>query len=248
MRRGCSRSELRRRGVAFRHAREDGRYEVSVSTGPALVSLDNLSRELRGDDGDAGRVAHFTDVVMVAVGSHVVAPDRLFRSLEPTDFAESAPYRVAVSRRTVRVLTDYAADASWLRWVTPKDLHACGLSDQEAFERAWSSLDVALRGARVQIESIDGATIVVLDTDFPSKASLILAPCLRDIVSLQIGWPVLAVAPDRDFVYLWAADRRELIPRLGHVVVREYGHASHPLTTEIFEIGEAVQAIGAFPT
>lgn len=241
-------AELRQRGVAFRHARQDGRYEVSASTGPVLVSLDNLSRQLRGDDGDVGQVAHFTDVVMGAVDSDVVSPDRLFWSLEPNDFAESAPHRVAVSRRTDRVLTDYAADASWLRWVTPKDLDASGLSDPEAFELAWSHLDVALRGARIQLDSVDGVTIVWLDTDFPSKASLILAPCLRYIVSPHIGWPVLAAAPDRDFVCLWGADRRELIARLGRIVVREYGRASHPLTTEIFEIGEAVQAIGAFPT
>ena len=238
-------AELRRRGLAFRH-RADGRYEVSLPTGALLVSVENLSRELRGDEDDVGRVARFTEVVTTATGSHALAPERLFWSLEPNDFAEGAPYRVAVSQRTDRILTDYAADASRLGWVTSKDLDACGLSEQDASERAWSNLDVALRAARIQMETVEGAAVIWLETEFPSKASLILAPCLREIVSPHIGWPVLAVVPDRGFVYLWPASRRELIPQFGRVVVGEYRRAPYPLTTEVFEISEAVEAIGAF--
>ena len=98
------------------------------------------------------------------------------------------------------------------------------------------------------METIDGAAVMWLEADFPSKASLILAPSLREIVSPHVGWPVLAAAPDRDFVYLCTASRRDLIPRFGRVVVGEYGRAFHPLTTEVFEIGEAVEAIGVFQT
>jgi hypothetical protein len=238
-------AELRRRGLAFRH-RADGRYEIPVPTRVLLVSLENLSRELRGDEDDIGRVARFIDVVTTAAGSDASALERLFWSLEPNDFADSPTYRVAVSQRTDRILADYAADASRLRWVTSKDLDACGLSEREASERAWSNLDVALRAARIRTETVEGAAVVWLETEFPSKASLILAPCLREIVSPHIGWPVLAVAPDRGFVYLWPASSRELIPNCGRVVVGEYGRAPYPLTTEVFEISEAVEAIGAF--
>jgi hypothetical protein len=241
-------AELRRRDLSFRHRVESGRYEVSLSTGAVLVSLENLARELRGDGGDVGRVAYFTDAVLATGGDHQVAHERLFWCLEANHLAEVAPYRDSVSRRTDRVLADYAGDASWIRWVTPRNLHAVGLSEEDAFARAWSNLDVALRGARIQTETVDGVAIVWLDTNFPSKASLILAPGLRDVVGPYVGWPVLAVAPDRAFVYLWAADHRALVPRLGHVVVREYRNASHPLTTEVFEIGDAVEAIGAFPS
>ena len=241
-------AELRRRGVPFRPARDAGRYELSVSTGPLLVSLDNLSRELRGDHEDIARVAHFIDVVIASGSPRAVAPARLLWALEPSNLAERAPYHVEVSPRVHRASSDYAADASSLRWLTRQDLGEAALSDQEAFERAWSNLDVAVRDARVHLETVEGATAVWLETDFPSKASLIVAPCLREIVSPYIGWPVLAVTPDRGFVYLWGADRRELIPRFGPVIVREYRNASHPLTTEVFEIDEAVTAIGAFPT
>jgi hypothetical protein len=155
---------------------------------------------------------------------------------------------VSVSRRTDRVLAEYAGDASSVRWVTTQHLRESGLPDQDAFERAWSNLDAALRSAHIQTETVDGVPILWLDTDFPSKASLILAPSLREVVGPYVGWPVLAVTPDRDFVYLWTAANRDLIPRLGRVVAREYASASHPLTTEVFEIGDTVEAIGVFPT
>ena len=213
-----------------------------MPTGLRLVSLENLSRDLRGDFGDVGQVEHFTDVVL-AVGSHPVAPERLFWALEPNNFAETPPYRVAVSPLTDRVLSDYAADFSWLRWVTTKDLQAC-----ECLMNMPPSEHSRLRKARLKVETVDGATVLWLDTDFPSKASLILAPSLRDIVGPYIGWPVQAVAPDRAFVYLWAASRRELIPKLGRIVVREYGRAPYSLTMEVFEIDEAVEAIGVFNT
>lgn len=245
---GLFEAELRRRDVSFRHRVEDGRYEVSLSTGALLVSLENLARELRGDGGDVSRVAYFTDAVLATGRDRPVAHERLFWCLEASHLAEVAPYRVSVSRRTDRVLADYAGDASRIRWVTPRDLDAVGLSEEDAFARGWANLDVALHGARIQTETVDGVAIVWLDTDFLSKASLILAPGLRDVVGPYLGWPVLAVAPDRGFVYLWAADNRDLIPRLGHVVVRESRTAPYPVTTEVFEIGDTVEAIGTFPS
>jgi hypothetical protein len=47
----------------------------------------------------------------------------------------------------------------------------------------------------------------MMATELPSKASLVLAFALREKIEDVIRWPVLAVAPDRDFVYLCSASR-----------------------------------------
>jgi hypothetical protein len=86
----------------------------------------------------------------------------------------------------------------------------------------------------------------MLATELPSKASLLLASALREMIEDAIGWPVLAVAPDRDFVYLWNASRRDLIPRMGGVVCREHAQAPYPLSTEIFQISDSLRAIGTY--
>jgi hypothetical protein len=58
----------------------------------------------------------------------------------------------------------------------------------------------------------------------------------------------MAVAPDRDFLYLWAARHTDFVHRVGKGVVREYLKASYPLSTEVYEINdEGIRAVGAFP-
>ena len=116
----------------------------------------------------------------------------------------------------------------------------------DAAERAWANLDQAVRRAQVTTGEIAGAAVVMLATELPSKASLLLAPALREVVEDVIGWPVLAVAPDRDFVILWNAGRRDLITGMGSVVCREYARASYPLSTEIFQISDSLRAIGTY--
>jgi len=63
-----------------------------------------------------------------------------------------------------------------------------------------------------------------------------------------LGWPLMAVVPDRDFLFLWAARHTDFVKRVGSVVVREYSKASHPISTEVYEItDQKIRAIGEFP-
>lgn len=132
------------------------------------------------------------------------------------------------------------------RWVARVHLDAAGLTTADAAERAWANLDqVALGAEGVTVETA-GASKAMLATDLPSKASLLLAPALRERIEDVIGRPVLAVAPDRDFVYLWKASRRDLMTGMGGVVCRVYARAPYPLSTEIFHTGDSLRAVGAY--
>ena len=243
---GLFEAELRRRGIAFWRPDEFGRYTVALETGRVLVSLQNLEREMNGNGGDLGRVSFFTDVVVASNAARVVVAEQLLWCLEPNDYAEPPPYRVAVSPQLNRVLAEVGADQSWLRWLTPSLLNAVGLSEADAFERAWSNLDAELRRATIRTEVVDGVVVAYLDTRFVWKASLLLAPGLRDAVGPIVGWPVLAIAPDRNFALIWNAERPDFVPRMAQTVTREYGRAPYPLTTEVLELGDSVRAIGAF--
>lgn len=239
-------SELRRREIEFR-VDAVGRYEIALRRQRLLVSLDNLDRDLVGDDGDPQRVAWLLDQVVASIEPRAITSERLYWCLELSVYADVADYAVVVSPQIDRVLVNVSEDGSLITWVTADDLRAIGLSAAQASDRAWSNLDAELRGAQVETEEVDGVTLAMLRTVFPSKASLALAPYLREVMSHIVGWPVLAVMPDRGFLYLWSAAHRDFISRLGGVVTREYGRASYPLTTEVFEIGTSIKAIGAFP-
>jgi hypothetical protein len=107
-------SELRRRDMEFR-VDSVGRYEISLRQRRLLVSLDNLGRDLVGDDQDVDRVAEFLDQVVATIESRPITSDGLYWCLEPNDYANSAAYRVAVSLQIDRILVNISDDGSLIR-------------------------------------------------------------------------------------------------------------------------------------
>lgn len=238
--------EIRRRGLTFREDAESDRYVIDVADGGRLVvSLDNLERDFRVD-GDPKRVSHFVDVALAT--DTTFSADRLFWSFEPATYKEAADYRVSISDQVDRVLVHLSSDISRITWLSPSILADLGLSETQASDRAFENLARTLDAATVEAVDVDGVQLGFLDTTLPFKSSLILAPNLRKVVEARVGWPVLAVAPDREFLYLWDKKHTNFVNRVGGTVVKEYANASYPLSTEVFEVtDDGIRAIGAFP-
>jgi len=93
---------------------------------------------------------------------------------------------------------------------------------------------------------VDGSALGMVPVDSPYKASVIFADAFKPLVESVLGWPVLAVLPCRDFIYV-VADKSPLVGRLGAVVVKEYRSSGYPITTEVLRISEdGIEAIGSF--
>lgn len=239
--------ELKRRGIPFSIDAESGRHAVEINGQRGLVWLDNLQRAV-AVDGDMGRIARFVDAVVAGRSEMDWSADRLYWSLEPGDYLDRPDYTVAVSGCVDRVLVHLSDDGRLVSWVTPTMLGSLSLSEADAGARAFTNLARALTDASVECQDVDGVQLGFIGTELPFKASLILAPNLREVVEPVLGWPLMAVVPDRNFLYLWAARHTEFVRRVGGVVVREYSQAAYPISTEVYEItDQAVQAVGAFP-
>jgi hypothetical protein len=240
-------AELARRGIRYISDSGSGRCVVWAGGGKFVVSLDNLARQVTGDKSDPDRVAWFTDQVIGAAGPAALTADGLYWYLEPNDYQDRPDYRAAVSPRLDRVLVHADPGAALIRWMTPRALSELGLPAEAAAERAWSNLDAAARRApQVTTGPKDGVTLLSFAAGSPSSASLLLAPALREVVSGVVGWPVLAVAPERDLIYLWNARHPDLAARLGTMVVRMHASAPYPLSTELFAISDSIRAIGSY--
>jgi hypothetical protein len=241
--------ELRQRGFPFSIDPESGRHTIEIGGGQMLISIDNLQRDVAGD-GDTGRVSRFVDAIVSSTDASEdeLSVEQLYWSLEPNDYAVQADFRVAISDRADRVLVHLSSDHRLVTWVTPAMLGTLGLSESDAGARAFENLARVLNEATVESHDIDGVRLGYIGTKTPLKASLILSPNLRQVVEAEIGWPLMAVVPDRDFLYLWAAQHTDFVQRVGGVVVREYSQASYPISTEVYEITEqGIRAIGEFP-
>lgn len=242
--------ELQRRGIGFSIDPESGRHVLDIGAIRILISLVNLERDL-ARDGDTGRVARFVDTVLESAS--VTPPEELsaegiYWALEPNDYEEPADIREPLSRKIDRVLVHVTADGARISWVNRAMLEKMGLSEAEAREKGFDNLARTLDEASIEWSDVDGVRLGHLITDLPFKASLLLAPNLRKVVEDQIGWPVMAVAPDRDFLYFWAAEHAQFAGRLGSVVVREFKGAAYPISTEVYEVSDDVfRAVGAFP-
>lgn len=240
-------AELASRRLRYSPGPSPGRCVVWVDGTLLVVSLDNLARQLTGADDDAQRVSWFTDQVIAAAQLSSLTADGLYWFLESGGYPDGADYRERVSPRLDRILVHASAAGAVIRWMTPRSVSEMGLSVNAASRQAWSNLDTALgRAEQVSYPAPGGATLLSFATALPSKASLLLAPSLRTAVEGTLGWPVLAVAPDRGFVYLWNAKRRDLIDRLGAVVTREHARAPYPLSAEVLEISDSIRAIGSY--
>jgi hypothetical protein len=243
-------AELRRRGISFSIDGESQRHCVQGPEGELLVSLDNLERDL-AYDRDEGRVARFVDVVLAPnrFETALLSLDQIFWGMEPADHVEKADFRVALSDRVERVLQHLSRDQSTLTWLTPEMLAEKKWSRTEVEAAGFCNLARELAASKLEFKEIDGVRLGFISPTIPLKSSLMLAPNLREFTAATLGWPLLAVAPHRDFLYLWAAEHKDFAGRVGHVVVREFGEGSYPLSTEVWAICETgVKAIGEFPT
>jgi hypothetical protein len=242
--------ELTRRGVPFSLDDESHRYCIEHQGGKLLVSLDNLARTYNRDR-DVSRIVSFVDAVLGNRFDKRPWPETqlsILFALEPSDHVEPSELRTPLSKQVDRVPVVSDASRGTITWITKAMLDDWNISLAELDTTASHNLAAALAAAKVAYKDIGGVRLGIIETDLAFKAALILAPNLREVVSPTLGWPLLAVVPDRDFLYLWAAQHRDFIDRVSGVVVREFMNSPYPLTTEVFEIGDAgIAAIGAFP-
>lgn len=241
--------ELTTRGFSFEIDPESGCHVLSIHEGHLTISLENLEREL-ASGVDPDRVARFVDTVIASAkpNDSDYAAERLYWSLEPNDYQDKADFCESVSESADRILVHLSACGSAISWVTPHILEVLGLSEAEAGKIALANLARTVEAATLEAQSVDDAALGYVITDLPFKAALILAPNLRQLVEQKLGWPVMAVVPDRDFLYLWSARHQQLTGRVGPVVVKEYARSPYAISTEVFQIDDdGVRAVGAFP-
>jgi hypothetical protein len=213
------------------------------------VSIENLTREVERD-GDLSAIARFVDHFEQVPEGKVawdIAKQQLRLSLEPNDYdAETMAglLQRPTSRQTMQVIT--RTTKTGVQFVTKEDLQSWGVTREQAEAIARENLDGLLVGKEPELLEVGSRKLGAIPIDGPSKASLVLAPGFRRFVEPKLGWPVLAVTPCRDFVYVFAKDDFDLVGRAGGVVLKEFEKSDHPISTEVWRVSDTgLEAIGA---
>ena len=141
------------------------------------------------------------------------------------------------------------ADGSFITWVNHFTVDDWGVSREQIVLEAEANMREIVAATRLECTDIDGVQLGMLSTTHtPFKASLILSPALRDLVSPVLGWPVYAVVPCRDFAFVISVKDRDFLSRMGRVVVEQYKKSGYPITKDVLQVSDAgITAIGTYP-
>lgn len=240
---------LTEKGVSFKKV-GGGLYRVDNNSLVKTISLKNIEKNyLR--DGNVEAVQRFVENILQPIAE---LPDTaelrkgLFVTIEPSEYEGiNETLNKKFSDKTVLVVAYYNERANQIRWLSASDLDRKKISIEKAWEEAYSNLEKIISTTAVNFTDIDGQKLGMIDTHEPYKASLILTKGLKNKVIKDIGWPIYAVTPARDFVYIFSK-QSGLVNRVGKVVIDEYKKSGYPISTEVWELSDNSQkAIGEFP-
>ena len=219
------------------------RVRVELGGRAFAVYLDNLRRRIQ-----------MGDALDVAVSDFVASLAGPPRELDPASRRDGL--RLMLEQAVVLDGTDtvnksaspeVAISLVWIddpetriRLVQRRLLAEWQLDEQDAWGVAAANMDRLLAASPLKVmDGNQGLRLGMLETNSVFKASLLVAPGLRAHVAPRLGWPVFAVAPCRDFLYLVPDDAREQLGRMGAVVVREFTQSAYPLSPEVFQISDS---------
>jgi hypothetical protein len=240
--------ELAKRNIDVR-LDDEGNYTLDACGPRIKVSLENVSRDFERDR-DPGRVVTFVDTItnFPALPDWQEAEGRVRWQPEPGDHEFGDTLRDAVSDKVSLVLVYVDPSENQVRWLTPADAEKWNKTRTDLMAAAQRNMDRILQQSKVETAAVEEHQLGMLGHELVAfKAALLFCPNLKKAVEPVLGWPLFAVMPCRDFVYLLNQKDEPLLGRLGQVVLREYEKSGYPISTEVFEItDQGIRAIGDF--
>jgi hypothetical protein len=246
-------SELQKRGIVFAKT-ADGLYDLQIDDRKITANLENVRRNY-DRDRNSRAVVEFVDHATKDVFAQIptwneVRPFVRF-CLEPSDYETGFEGVIfdTVTDELCRVYVFNSSDGSRITWISKSMLREWKVTRADVVHQADENMNAIVAATKLEYEEIDGVKLGMLSTtEMPFKASLILSPAFRQLVSATHGWPVYIVAPSRDFVYVIPMANRDFLSRVGRVVVDQYRKSGHPITKDVLEVSDqGIKAIGTFP-
>jgi hypothetical protein len=243
---------LRELGVEFK-IDENGLYAITLEDYSLTVNLDNVAKDYKRD-GDPDSVRRFANQVLEDFREPTpdwdsVQPYVRFQ-LEPDDYADGfgGILHSRVVDGLMKVFVYVPEVGSRITWISEMTVKTWGVTPDQVYSIAEKNMRKITSEANIEIEEGNGVTLGMISTDeTPFKASLLLSDNFRELVEPKLGFPVYAVAPCRDFVFVVPHAQKDTLGRLGRVVIEQFHNSGHSVTMDVLEITEeGLSAIGTF--
>lgn len=244
---------LRELGFSF-EIKEDNCYDVSFGEDQtSTVYLENKRKEFEKDP-DPEIIFRFIDQVQRSNQLHNTTWEEAkpyLRFQLDGDHYQDFPDDVLfepVAEGLIKIYVYTSPDGELITWIANHLIEKWQTDSDTIKQIAEQNMNTIVANTKLEIDEIDSVPLGMLSTEEGAfKASLVLASGFKDLVIDQLGFPVYAVTPDRDFVYLVPTKHTEFLGRIGSVVCREYDNSSYPISKEVFELSdEGLTIIGSF--
>lgn len=159
-------------------------------------------------------------------------------SLERADAPKRDALHAPFSPKLHAVLAWTDPQEQQITWLSEGTRGRWGVGIGEIHHQASRNLDALLQRSEFHVEHVGGTQLGLIETESPFKASLLLAPSLKDVVAAQMGWPIWAIAPCRDFLFLLRDGDEEAIDAVAQVVLHEYDASEQRLSTEVLRVSD----------
>jgi hypothetical protein len=227
----------------------DGNYSLDLDGLTTRISLENLSRDFERDH-DPERVVTFVETITgsVELPDWHKAQGRIRWQPEPSDHQFGDTLREAVSDKVALVLVYVDPTETQIRWLCSADAEKWNKTRDDLMAAAQANMAGILRQTKIETAAVEEHRLGILSNDLVAfKAALLFCSNLKEVVEPVLGWPLFAVMPCRDFVYVLSQKDEPLLGRMGQVVMREYQKGGYPISTEVFEItDQGIRAIGDY--
>ncbi|HEY9755359.1 MAG TPA: hypothetical protein V6C97_09365 [Oculatellaceae cyanobacterium] len=234
-------------GIIIDSISEDVFLTIRVHGRDFTVNTENICRDyLR--NGDAEAVNAWVDTISAIEApppDWKMAQSGIRFSAEGADMNLRTALADKITNAVYRVIVWCAPEERSVRWITPDQLEVWGITKDLAVATANQNMAKLMHETPLEIHKIDNHEAGIFSTDSVFKASLIFSPNFKEKVLPTLGWPVYAVIPCRDFMYVTAD--RDLVRKLGEIVIREYQESGYRVTTEVLQLSDkGIIGIGEF--
>lgn len=250
-------AQLAQHGIVIDTIDDDGLIHITRGEATLQVSLDNVRKNYTRDN-DKRHIHELVETIVAydadGIGEAMptdweTARPYIFASLYPKDDFDFDDVVHHPLTDEVEKIYLYTGDDRH-SWISSGNLETWNVTEDDLVQQANDNADLLLADTEIEIQDVDGHMLGCFNTSRPDlKATLLLAPSLRNRIASDFGFPFFAVVPVRDFCYIFSeADAEYLLARLGPTVVDEYQESGYPITTEVWQFSdEGIRAVGRYP-
>lgn len=244
------RSQIESKGIKIDSVDKIGFVYISQGGLTLKVSIENLRRNYERDK-DARCISEFVQTI---VAYSIELPDTwadVQNSIYISLFPNNNDFKTFLHKRITDEFSQVYVHSGQdkLSWITKDDITKWGISERELEIQANKNADKLLKQTSIIFDTIENRKLGRFDVeDAALKGALLFAPGMKRKVKADLGFPLYAVIPVRDFCYIFSEkDFNFFSERVGKIVVDEYKHSGYPITTEILRFSDkGVEAVGKY--